>query len=257
MSAVDPHISGTENLAEGARAAAHLPRARIGLIIPSSNRMTEPQFHRFCPADIGVHITRLQMTGKWHKHLGELHDVIKGAASALADSRVDLIVFHCTGHSMQEGLEGDRKVIELIQQATGSAAISTAQAITEALGALEMRKIVIISPYRQQVNDDEIRYLTAAGFEVLHDHGLGLKGGDEYITVTPERWHDIVMENARDDADGYFLSCTNTTMIEAIPALERDLQKPVINSNQAVIWAFLKRIGEVPNIPEMGRLFAI
>ena len=53
----------------------------------------------------------------------------------------------------------------------------------------------------------------------------------------------IVKENTRADADGYFLSCTNTRMIEAIEDLERDLGKPVINSNQATIWACLKQIG--------------
>jgi maleate cis-trans isomerase len=38
------------------------PQARIGLIIPSSNRLTEPQFHRFAPPGFGIHATRLRMT---------------------------------------------------------------------------------------------------------------------------------------------------------------------------------------------------
>ena len=38
-----------------------LPRARIGFIIPASNRMVEPQMHRFMPAGVVPHITRLDM----------------------------------------------------------------------------------------------------------------------------------------------------------------------------------------------------
>jgi maleate cis-trans isomerase len=34
------------------------------------------------------------------------------------------------------------------------------------------------------------------------------------------------------DVDGVFLSCTNTTQIEAIADIERQLGKPVVNSNR-------------------------
>ena len=47
------------------RCHAHETRARIGLIIPSSNRMTEPQFHRYAPAGVSVHVARVQMTGQY------------------------------------------------------------------------------------------------------------------------------------------------------------------------------------------------
>ena len=60
------------------------------------------------------------------------------------------------------------------------------------------------------------------------------------------------------DAEGIFLSCTNTTQIDAIKDIERALGKPVVNSNQAVLWGCLKRLksalGPIPLIPELGRL---
>jgi maleate cis-trans isomerase len=64
----------------------------------------------------------------------------------------------------------------------------------------------------------------------------------------------------RDDADGVFLSCTNTTQIEAIEDIELALGKPVVNSNQAVLWGCMKRLasklGPVPPLPRLGRLMA-
>ena len=94
-----------------------------------------------------------------------------------------------------------------------------------------------------------------AGFEVIHEFGLGLTGGDDYINVTPQRWKDIVLENARPQADAYLLSCTNTTMIETINQLEQRLQKPVVTSNQATLWACLRRTGFDRPIDSLGRLF--
>jgi maleate cis-trans isomerase len=45
--------------AVASRCHAQETKARIGLIIPSSNRMTEAQFHRYAPAGVAVHVARV------------------------------------------------------------------------------------------------------------------------------------------------------------------------------------------------------
>jgi maleate isomerase len=229
--------------------------ARIGLIIPSSNRLTEPQFHRYAPAGVGIHVTRLRMTGKFRRPLSELKNDIAAAAAALGDAKPGVVVFHCTASSMEAGLEGKKALVETISEASGAAAITTGQAIVEALRHLQIKKLVLLSPYVKKTNEEEIAYLTSAGFEVLHDFAHGLSGSDDYIAVPPERWRDLAWENRRDDADGYLLSCTNTTMIEAIEATEQKLGKPVVTSNQATLWACLRRLGMVESVARLGRLF--
>jgi maleate isomerase len=233
------------------------PQARIGLIIPSSNRLTEPQFHRFAPPGVGLHTTRLRMTGKWHRPLKNLKESIAEAAAALSDVRPDIIVFHCTASSMEDGLAGDAAVAEWIEKAGGCASMTTGQAITQALKFLGVKKLVLITPYVKKTNEHEIAYLGEAGFEVVHAFGLGLSGGDEYITVAPERWIEIVSKNLRPEADGYVLSCTNTTMIEAIEELERLFKKPVVASNQAVLWSCLRKLNVGRELKGPGKLFAL
>jgi len=228
---------------------------RIGLIIPSSNRLTEPQFHRYAPPGVGIHVTRLRMTGKWHRPLVELKSGIAEAAAALSDVKPGIVVFHCTASSMEEGLAGEAGVIETISRASGYPTITTGQAITEALKYLGIKKLVLVSPYVKTTNEHEVHYLREAGFEVVHELGLGLSGSDDYIAVTPERWMEIVWENRRSDADGYLLSCTNTTMIEAIEATEQRLAKPVVTSNQATLWACLKKLGLNARLNGLGQLF--
>jgi maleate cis-trans isomerase len=235
------------------------PLARIGLIIPSSNRLTEPQLRYFAPRELGIHVTRLQMTGKWNRPLSALGDDIQRAAGALADAKCDIIVFHCTGHAMEEGPDGDARTRALIKNATGTEAISTASAIQEALGALQLKRLILLTPYDQDTNDHEIDYIRQIGLTVVHDVALALPGSDQYLAEPPERWVALAVEHARDDADGYFLSCTNTTQIEAIEPIERKLGKPVVNSNQAVLWACMKRLrarlGGAEPAPGLGRLF--
>ena len=228
--------------------------ASIGLIIPSGNRLTEPQFNHYLPSGVGAHVTRLRMTGKFRKPLAELKRPLIEAAEALSDLQPSMIVFHCTANSMESGLAHERAIVEIIEQASGCPTITTAQALTQAFDHVGIKKLVLISPYVKATNQLEVNYLSETGYTVLHELGLALEP-HAYSSVTPEEWKKVVKENLRADADGYFLSCTNTRMIEAVADLEQDLGKPVVNSNQATIWACLKKLAIKHSDPRLGRLF--
>jgi maleate isomerase len=216
------------------------PRARIGLIIPSVNRMTEPQFNHYAPEGLGIHVARGRVAGEPVRTVAELTEEIAHAAGTLADAHPDLIVFHCTHTSMKEGAGGEARIINLIEKTTGIDALSTSSLVNEALRALGLKKLVVLSPY--QSNASIIAYLAAAGFTVVNDVALNCATAAEFETITPRRWVELAKENDRPEADGIFLSCTNTTQIEAVDAIEQELGKPVVNSNQAVLWGCLKRL---------------
>jgi len=230
-------------------------RARIGLIIPSVNSLSEPQFNRFAPAGLGVHVTRARVAGEWKRPLDEMAAEIALSAQLLADCGPDLIVFHCTDTSMTAGPQGEEQLLSLIRAAAGVEAVATSRLVLEALQALALDKVVVISPYR--TNENVIRYLRASGVDVVHDVALGLTAR-EFVTVPPQRWAEIARQNDRSEANGIFLSCTNTTQIEAIAEIERALDKPVVNSNQAVLWGCVNRLrsalGTLPPMPALGRL---
>lgn len=228
--------------------------ARIGLIIPSGNSLTEVQFNRYAPPGVSIHVTRLRMTGKWRKPLSELERPLSEAAEAISDVSPALIVFHCTANSMENGLAHEAAIVKIIENASGCPTFTTAQAITTAFDRVGIKKLVLISPYVQATNAHEVHYLTEAGYQVLHERGLALEP-HAYSQVTPEEWKRVIRENTRADADGYFLSCTNTRMIEAVDDLERELQKPVVNSNQAVLWSCFNRLGVRHGSEKLGRLF--
>ena len=231
------------------------PRARIGMIIPSANRMTEPQFNRLAPPGLGVHVARARIAGEWKRPLAEMADEIAVSAQLLADVAPDFIVFHCTDTSMSQGPQGEGRILDIVKEATGIEALATSRLVLEALQALGLKRVVLLSPYRS--NKAVIDYLTASGFTVVHDVALALKSRD-FATITAREWTELACSNDRTDADGIFLSCTNTAQIEAIVDIERALGKPVVNSNQAVLWGCVKRLestlAPLPPMPALGRL---
>ena len=125
----------------------------------------------------------------------------------------------------------------------------------EALQALGLRSLILLSPYKS--NRAVVEYLGATGFTVVHDVALALKPL-EFATVTPQEWVELARKHDRAEADGIFLSCTNTTQIEAIADIEQALGKPVVNSNQAVLWGCVRRLksalAPLPPMPSLGRL---
>jgi len=118
--------------------------------------------------------------------------------------------------------------------------------------------VVMLSPYK--TNADAIGYLAEVGIETVHDVALACASGSDFIKITPQQWTDLAREHDRPEADGIFLSCTNTTQIEAVESIEKALGKPVVNSNQAVIWGAARRlkaeIGDYRLSPALGRLAA-
>jgi len=233
------------------------PRARLGLIIPSVNTYSEPQFNHFAPEGLCIHVARARVAGEWKRPLPEMKSEIADAARLLSDARPDVIVFHCTDTSMTQGPQGEGKILDIVKDATGIDAMATSRLVLEALQTLGMKKVVLLTPYKS--NKAVIDYLTAAGITVVADVALKLESKN-FGSVTPQDWARLAKENDRDDADGIFLSCTNTRQIEAIADIEKMLGKPVVNSNQAVLWGAVKRlsakVGAIKPMPELGRLMA-
>jgi maleate isomerase len=230
--------------------------ARVGLIIPSSNRMVEQEMVHAFPDGVQAHITRLRMTGPNRMGHDQLIPRVEEATRALADAKCDVVAFHCTANSMEEGAGGEARILAAVEGSGARHATTTATAIRRALDALGARRLVLVTPYSQAVTDHEADFLNAAGYDVIDAKGYALAGSDAYCTTPPEVWRERALAAARPDADVYFLSCANISVFSIIEGLERELGRPVITSNQSVVWDALTRLGWSDRRGCPGRLFA-
>lgn len=229
--------------------------ARVGLIIPSSNRMAEQEMVPAFPAGVQAHVTRLRMTGAHHLTTERLLPRIEEAAGALIDARCDVVAFHCTANSMEGGEDGERQILATLTRAGATRATTTITAIQRAFDALGVRRVVLVTPYTARTTQHEAEFLRRAGYDVLFAKGFALAGSDAYCATPAEFWRDRVIEARRGDADAYLVSCANISVFAVIEDLEGRLGRPIVTSNQAVIWDALRLIGwhETRGCP--GRLF--
>ena len=229
-------------------------RARIGMLLPSVNRAAEPQITAMLPRGVALHTTRLRLLSSKEEHINEMVDDVERGAVMLADADVDLIVFHCTAASMfAPGF--DDGIIDRIEAATGRPATSTSKGCIEAFGKFGATRITLTTPYVQATNDREVVFLKSHGVDVLSETGMGITGdGGAMLAVEPEEWRRRV--NAQDAAESQaaFISCTAIRAVEAIAPIEADIGKPVVTSNQAMVWHALKKLG-IDDMPTgYGRL---
>ncbi len=229
---------------------------RIGLIIPSSNRMVEGEMVRHTPPGMVAHVARLRMTGAHHVAIERLLPGVEAAAATLTDARCGVVAFHCTANSMAEGTAGETRLLAALRRAGAPRATTTASAIRAAFETLRARRIVLITPYSAETTAAEAEFLHRDGFEVLDARGFALGGSDQFCSTPPQFWRDRTIEAARPDADAYLVSCANISVFPVIEEIEQKLARPVVTSNQAVIWHALSLLDvrDRRNCP--GRLFA-
>ncbi len=230
-------------------------RFRIGMLVPSGNIVAEPQVKAMLPPGVSVYSTRLPLTGSSREELLAMVEDVEHGTRLLADARVNLIAFNCTAVSTySKELESDIK--RRIGAVAKGPVVATSEALVAALHVLDAKRIGLITPYIKAVNVREARFLEAAGFEVVVDVGLGISTNTEMGKEPPERWLDLVTQHRDDRVEAYLVSCTAIRSAEVIDDIEEAVGRPVITSNQALVWYCLRQGGLPDRVEGFGRLLA-
>lgn len=235
--------------------------ARMGCIVPVSNTNLEPDMVRICPQGMSVHFARAG--GYDIDQVPDSAQMIKLAESSLEPvldqlvaTRPDIIAYGCTSATLAKGPKYDAEFRTKIEQLSGVPAITAASALCHAVISLGIKSVAFGSPYTQQLNQEGADFLNQSGLEVVHipyiGRDLGNYGQSE---LTPDQVYRLGLDSNHDDAEGLVLSCTDMRAVEVIDALEDTLGKPVISSNQALMFQAAEMLKMCSRIPgQLGRI---
>lgn len=229
-------------------------RGRLGLVVPSSNTTNEPEFQRVLPEGVSLHTARMRLVDAIADELSDMADEIDRCVDLLSTADVDVVAYGCTTGSLVAGPRYDEQIESRLSDLGSVPAVATAASIKRAFETLGLESLAIATPYVDDLNERERTFLEAAGYEVTGITGLGIGSNVDIGRQRPETAYREAQSVDTPDADGLFLSCTNYRTFEVIPALEADLGKPVVSSNQATLWDALQSI-DVDVSLELGTLF--
>ena len=230
-------------------------RAKLGFILMSTDLAAESDFFDIVPKDVAIHITRLKTDDyttneTLSKHIENMADA---ASRIQPDVKPNVISYSCTSGSI---VIGEEKIMtEIKKGAPYAIPMTLVTGVIDALRELQIKKIVVGTPYLDEINTKEAEFLYKKGFEIINIQGLNLTTGIEFGKVTPEYWKKFALEINDINADAIFLSCGGIRSVEAIHEIESITGKPVITSNQAQVWSCLRKAGIKDNIKGFGKIF--
>ncbi len=232
-------------------------RAKLGIIYTSSSTIMESEFYAMAPRGVSSHTTRVYLGKVTAEELVKTGARAIEAARLLATAPLHAIVFWCTSGSFLLGPGYDAELTEDLFEVTDPIpVITTTTAIANALKTLDLQKIVIATPYTDDINDRACGFFEAVDHQVLNVQGLQITTDREMTQLSPEKVYELARSTWTPEADGMVISCTSLRTIEILEELEADIGKPVISANQASFWATLRLAGVNEKVSGFGRLLS-
>ena len=229
---------------------------RIGLVTLATDHTTEVDFARMLSAfGIGVYVNRIEFENPTtHESLLRTGPLLAHAASnILPDEHLDALVYACTAASVVLG--NDTVAGHMNNAKPNTPCITPSSAAFDAFRALNVGKISVLTPYTNDVTDSLVTYFSDNGPEVMNASCLGLTDDRDMARVSHKSIIEAGVASMETDAEALFISCTAVRAAECVVELENRIGKPVVTSNQAMVWRCLRYLAITANLPEGGSLF--
>ena len=237
-----------------------MQRALLGILTPSSNTVLEPitaEMLRDIP-QASAHFGRFAVT-RIALSEGALAqfatpEVVK-AAELLGHARCQIIGWSGTSSSWL-GFETDIRLCKDIESTTGAKGCTSVLAINEILQKTGARKLALVSPYLDNVQEAIIRNYQNAGYEMVTERHMGLEDNYSFSEVTSSQLELMIREVALAKPDAILIMCTNLKGAPLVERLEKEVGIPIYDSVTSVVWKSLQLVGiDTKLVQSWGSLF--
>lgn len=236
-------------------------RIRIGILTPSSNTALEPITSAMLSAlpHVSAHFARFTVTeiSLTQQALGQFDaNRILDAARQLADARVDVIGWSGTSAGWL-GFERDEALCRQLTEATGIPATTSVLALNELLVKTGVRRLGLVSPYIDDVQERIMRNYEKLGIECVAERHLGLRENFSFAEVPDTLLEDMMREAAFARPDAVTTFCTNLHAAHLARAFEAAKDIPAYDTVATVVWKALSMLDvDMSPLSGWGRIFS-
>ncbi len=236
-------------------------RAKIGVLVPFTNTNLEADMALMRCPDTTVHFQRMggydvdeipgsdQMAGLGASDISHDLRMISGV-------RPDVVLYGCTSATLTHGPSFDADLAQQIKAGSGAQSLTAAGSLIVAIQALGATKVSFSSPYLGEINTQAMDFMAANGIETVRCADVGRELGNYgQGELTPDEVYDLACQADHPDAQAIVLSCTDMRAVEAVARIEDTLDKPVVTSNQAMMFCLMRALGLPRHEALPGRLF--
>lgn len=232
----------------------------LGFLYPGHSAEDDyPRIEQLLGSDIRLQVVHTDIGEDAHRvdALLEMGSAARLAAGVeeLRLSGAEAVVWACTSGSFVYGWEGAHEQIRALALAAGLPASSTSFAFAHAVRELGAKRVAVAATYPDDVAALFASFLTDAGLEVVSVRGSGIITAAEVGTWGEAEVLALAREADHPEAQALLLPDTALHTASCIPALEKELGKPVLTANQVTVREALRLADRRVNAPELGALF--
>ena len=231
------------------------PLGRIGLIALATDFNSEQDLRRMYPDGVEVFTNRvLNANPVTLQNLRNMaSDISRAAGGILPGFNLDAMIYGCTSGTVANGAKNIEQLVQ--KSCPGVPVTNPVSAALAAFAHLGAKRISILTPYTEEVNLEMAAYFTDHGIDVINIAGFGYQSDIDMTGIPPQEIAQAATKVCDDSADLLFISCTAIRASLVIETIEQTISKPVVSSNQALVWHSLKLIGYKQGIEGYGSLF--
>lgn len=246
-------------------------RARIGVLIPSTNTGVEYDLQKFQLDGVTWHPSRFwielknwaeedEKTGEginsvFERFLELMRKELPPAIDSVVSAKISHLMLGMSAETFWGGLEGNVEFEKGITDQIGQLGLSTGAAATrDALRAFGVKTLAVITPYPPIGDDNVRRFFSEIGFEVKAIASLSCPSATAIAETGIQQVMSAVKAVDGDAVDAIIQCGTNLSTVDIFPTLELWLEKPMIPINVATIWHALRACGINDSITGKGRL---
>ena len=236
-------------------------RLVMGVLVPSTNTVVEPEYHRMAPDGVTVHTARMYIgdpdTGSdsaFDRLMEQVHAALATAIRDVVTCRPARVCMGMTAVTFVGGVAGDRAVAAEMERLGGVPATTGPAAVTAALERLGAQRVGLISPYQLGAEAHVRRYFSETGVEIVSMESLRSTTATSIAQVPAGVVERLVEAVDRPGVEAIVQVGTNLAMARLADGLEARHGKPVVGINTATLWHALRASGIDDRIPGFGCL---
>ena len=183
-------------------------------------------------------------------------ELIDPAAELLGRGPNDAIGFASTSSGYAIGFDAEVALLSRLSRRVGIPVLATCASAVLALRVLDVEHIALVDPpwFDAELNELGAAYFRSQGFDVVSSASADLSQDPRQIDAPSV--FEWTARNVSEDAEAVFIGGNGFRAAEAIEPLEAALGRPVLTSNQALLWNLLVSAGARLTIGGYGQLFA-
>jgi maleate isomerase len=239
----------------------------IGVLTPHAAPGPEVELPDMAPGQVVIRVSRVVATGATVSTAGPpptspsglraltAPSALDTAAAAFAPGSVDAIGYASTSAGYAIGFDAEAALVERLSRRWGLPVASASASAVAALHALHVRRVAVVHPpwFDDELNDLGAAYFAGQGFEVISSASADLP--DDPERIEPGAVVEWIARDLGDDAEAVFIGGTGFRAARAIEAVEERTGRPVLESNQVLLWALAARLHADVEVTGFGRLF--